>query len=235
VPLPRYSAFAVASSKLWAIAASRMNKAESTTGLIVSTLSEYRGDMIGARTMKQLLTIAQAARSAIQRYVSNTNDLMFKGFPRGTCGPASELLGRYLIEAGFEEVMYVCGEKGGQGSHAWVEIGGVVLDMTGDQFGQPPVVVAIGSWTTTAERPRAPRTSLDSIQIQDQHPIGYRLDRARRCRRSNGYAPAPFRGTVDRCAISAISRRAHEFWAAKYLSVFTFADHMKRKGWVAVL
>jgi len=122
--------------------------------------------------MTRLLKIAQAARSAMEHYVSNTEDLMFGGFPMGTCGPVSELLGRYLIEAGFADVMYICGEKRGHGSHAWVEVSGVVLDITGDQFGQPPVVVVTTSlWHDEWER-EEPRPLICSQEQWPAYPFG---------------------------------------------------------------
>ena len=106
-----------------------------------------------------MLKIAFAARRALERYASCEADILFDRFPRGTCGPVSELLGRYLVEAGFENVMYVCGEKRSEGSHAWIEVGEIILDITGDQFGQPPVVVTVASnWHDQWERddPRPP-------------------------------------------------------------------------------
>ncbi len=117
------------------------------------------GNMADAAAVEQLLKIALAARCALERYASDTKSGLFEGFPRGTCGPVSELLGRYLVEAGFKNVMYVGGEKRSEGSHAWIEVGEIILDITGDQFGQPPVVVATASnWHDEWERddPRPP-------------------------------------------------------------------------------
>jgi len=81
-------------------------------------------------TVEKLLKIALAARCALERYASDAKSVSFKEFPRGTCGLVSELLGRYLAEVGFENVMYVCGEKRSDDheliSHAWVEVGKMV-------------------------------------------------------------------------------------------------------------
>jgi hypothetical protein len=112
--------------------------------------------MTDVAAVEQLLKIARAARCALERYASGAKS---GGFPRGTCGLVSDLLGRYLVEAGFKKVMYVCGEKRSEGSHAWVEVGEIILDITGDQFGQPPVVVtAASNWHDQWERddPRPP-------------------------------------------------------------------------------
>lgn len=65
-----------------------------------------------------------------------------QSFPRGCCGVVSELLGDYLNAQLGLQVEYVCGEQDG-GSHAWLELNGVVIDITGDQFdGRPPVFIA---------------------------------------------------------------------------------------------
>lgn len=61
------------------------------------------------------------------------------GFPHGCCGVTSTILGVYLnarYGLGIEQVL---ADRDGK-SHAWLEIGGLVIDITGDQFeGRPPV------------------------------------------------------------------------------------------------
>ena len=57
----------------------------------------------------------------------------FNGFPRGTCGDISDILAEYLYSIGFSNITYVCGERNG-GSHAWLEISGLAIDITADQF-----------------------------------------------------------------------------------------------------
>lgn len=54
-------------------------------------------------------------------------------FPTGTCGDVSDLLGKYLIDHGYLDVEYVYGMHFQQ-SHGWLEIDGVIIDITGDQF-----------------------------------------------------------------------------------------------------
>ncbi len=75
-----------------------------------------------------------------------------KKFPCGCCGVVSELLGDYFNTQLGLRVEYVCGEKDG-GSHAWIELDGVVIDITSDQFeGRPPVFIAAkDSWYTSWE------------------------------------------------------------------------------------
>ena len=67
-------------------------------------------------------------------------------FPRGACGHAAELLGRYLIDRlniRPEYVNQVAHQKigGWQHSHAWLEWNGLTIDICGDQFGWEPVIV----------------------------------------------------------------------------------------------
>lgn len=67
-------------------------------------------------------------------------------FPRGACGHAAELLGRYLIQTFGIVPDYVnqtaSDEIGGwTHSHAWLQWNGLTIDITGDQFGWEPVIV----------------------------------------------------------------------------------------------
>lgn len=67
-------------------------------------------------------------------------------FPGGACGHATELLGRYLRDQTGIEADYVVKDlRNPDGSwrsgHAWLEYEGLILDITGDQFGWPPVIV----------------------------------------------------------------------------------------------
>ncbi|KGS12146.1 MULTISPECIES: hypothetical protein [Pseudomonas syringae group] len=97
--------------------------------------------------------VAHAFRAELEK--QKTLDQLpchLKSFPRGCCGVVSELLGDYLNAQLGLQVEYVCGEKDG-GSHAWVELKGVVIDITSDQFeGRPPVYIAArDSWYTSWE------------------------------------------------------------------------------------
>lgn len=63
---------------------------------------------------------------------------MFHGFPRGACGPASEIFGRLLQEELGYDGIYVCGDShpqlGDEQTHAWFEVGEFLVDITHDQF-----------------------------------------------------------------------------------------------------
>lgn len=54
-------------------------------------------------------------------------------FPRGACGAASNVLGLYLTQHGFGDFEYVAGKNGDQ-THAWLEQGGRIIDITAKQF-----------------------------------------------------------------------------------------------------
>lgn len=61
-------------------------------------------------------------------------DEPFRRFPNGCCGDACDLLAQYLLENGINS-KYVCGTYyEDQQSHAWLEIGDIIADITADQF-----------------------------------------------------------------------------------------------------
>jgi hypothetical protein len=61
----------------------------------------------------ELTRIASAVREILEEYAeSHGEDIMFQCFPRGTCGPVAELLGRYLLEAVRMNARYVCAARG---------------------------------------------------------------------------------------------------------------------------
>lgn len=74
------------------------------------------------------------------------------GFPRGACGDACLLLGALLVDAGIGGFGYVCGERGVRidntwTSHAWLQRGALIVDITADQCEDAPreIVVAENS------------------------------------------------------------------------------------------
>jgi len=89
-------------------------------------------------------------------------------FPYGSCGDASILLAQYLIDAGCDLPTYVIGEivePTRLRSHAWLELGGYVLDITADGFGPniPSVIVTDNSdWH-------------DQFKRFDEHPVSIHL------------------------------------------------------------
>jgi hypothetical protein len=71
-------------------------------------------------------------------------------FPAGCCGIASEALAEAVRGRMGLAATYVCGSRhseAGWTTHAWLEVDGVIIDLTGDQFGRPAVVVTTDrSW-----------------------------------------------------------------------------------------
>ena len=84
-----------------------------------------------------IVKLAAAARKALERLIHG-NDSMYHMFPLGTCGPTAELVGRVLAERLELASVYVCGsghpDLTANHSHAWTEVGPVIVDLTHDQF-----------------------------------------------------------------------------------------------------
>jgi hypothetical protein len=76
-------------------------------------------------------------------------------FPRNSCDHASALLGRYFQEQGFDVVYVNNGCRGGSSwkdSHAWLEIGDLIVDITADQFSDQTervIVTTDHTWHST--------------------------------------------------------------------------------------
>jgi len=64
-------------------------------------------------------------------------------FPKGSCGDASVMLVKLMAVKGATSAAYMNGHRRVPEymSHAWAFIDGYFVDITGDQFGRPPVVV----------------------------------------------------------------------------------------------
>lgn len=60
-----------------------------------------------------------------------------QGFPKGCCHRISEVLARYLHSYGVENIEYVHSlvpEAKSLETHCWLEVDGVAIDITADQF-----------------------------------------------------------------------------------------------------
>ena len=86
--------------------------------------------------------LATSFKLAVEIVVETGNVPMhIRGFPRGCCGIISEHMGDYLNTVGIGKFFYVCGMKDGA-SHAWLEVDGLIVDITVDQFsGRPSIYV----------------------------------------------------------------------------------------------
>lgn len=94
----------------------------------------------------ELLEIASAFRAAAETLKLQINKpAIMVEFPRGCCGDFTVVLGAFLCARGLTAMVVEADEKGVThgDNHAWLEVSGLVVDITGDQFpGRPPVYVA---------------------------------------------------------------------------------------------
>jgi hypothetical protein len=87
--------------------------------------------------------LAAGLRAAIAALPVADRPYGLAGFPVGSCGDACLLLGALFADAGIEGFLYVCGERGTQidrtwTSHAWLQRGDLIVDITADQFADAP-------------------------------------------------------------------------------------------------
>lgn len=82
--------------------------------------------------------LAMAARRGLEAMTPTQRGIGFADFPRGTCGPVSELMGRIVLERTGHLGRYVVGDGhpalSSQQSHAWLEVDRLIVDLTYDQF-----------------------------------------------------------------------------------------------------
>ena len=100
-----------------------------------------------------LRMLATRFRSAIRATDPSEVDpevrFIVAGFPKDACGEVCFLLGHYLRENGFPAAEYVNGIRRADGqSHAWIETGGIIVDITGDQFAEVADEVVVTGDTT---------------------------------------------------------------------------------------
>lgn len=91
-----------------------------------------------------LRATAEAVRSRLERADLSSAHVCFQSFPRGACGATCDVLAT-IVERRFDVRPYwisaECGEGGDWSSHAWLEVEGITVDITADQFGEAPVIV----------------------------------------------------------------------------------------------
>jgi hypothetical protein len=94
--------------------------------------------------LRHAATNLKVALDAIDRV--HWEQVHIDAYPRGACGHCAELLAFHLNQRFGIVPDYVCrvfyGEDGGHlSSHAWLDLNGLILDISGDQFGWPAVIV----------------------------------------------------------------------------------------------
>ncbi len=96
----------------------------------------------------KLTSLATRIRQIILATPEHKRPTRLIDFPAGACGDTSLLIGSYLIDLGYSNIEYVVGLNGEQ-SHAWLECGDIIIDITADQFGShinPIIVTRDRTW-----------------------------------------------------------------------------------------
>ena len=120
-------------------------------------------------SLVELKSVATKFRHAIERCDPRRLSITFQDFPKGSCGDATLLLGTFFQERSLGTFMYALGTRhGDEGhhSHAWLEVGKLVVDITADQFSEidEKVIVAENSaWHAAFQRE------------DDEHVADYRI------------------------------------------------------------
>ncbi len=103
--------------------------------------------------LADITAVAARVRQALASAPPDELPDHWTAFPRGTCADTSLVLCAFLADAGFVGFELICGERGSQetgtySSHAWLQRGQLVVDITADQFadGPGPVVVEASEW-----------------------------------------------------------------------------------------
>src|SRR6266404_1899628 len=94
---------------------------------------------------------AQATRSILEEYSRTTDGGIFSRFPNGSCRDSSYLLLKHLKDTDVPGVRLTSATSDASldfHTHAWLEIDGVIVDITADQFNyrlqeqMPPVFIS---------------------------------------------------------------------------------------------
>lgn len=124
----------------------------------------------------QILKIASAVRMAIE--ACKPEVLPWRTFPKGACGDTCLLLGQVLHDEGFKGAEYVCGNKyredGKSYSHAWLRYGGLIIDITADQFPEVEskvIVINESEWHEQWEEDRPDSGVLQDYEVAHVQPL----------------------------------------------------------------
>lgn len=94
----------------------------------------------------EIAALAGAFRAALESADRSRLPVTLQAFPQGACGDAALLLAKFLEQHGHGGFDYMLGWRDGW-SHAWLQRGQLVVDITADQFDEvgEPVIVCDGS------------------------------------------------------------------------------------------
>lgn len=94
-------------------------------------------------TSETALALAVRFRKLMEELDRSQWGTQFRGFPRGSCGAATEMFGTYLFEECDLNAKYISAVHrdnfSSYGSHAWLELGNLIIDLTCDQFSHDPL------------------------------------------------------------------------------------------------
>ena len=95
------------------------------------------------KDISYLFELASIFRRAIIECDPVSFDVTLSNFPYGACGDASLLLAKYFENNKCGKFDYVLGNRDGW-SHAWLQNGSIIIDITADQFDDQdlPVIVS---------------------------------------------------------------------------------------------
>lgn len=93
----------------------------------------------------ELRSVVDTVRARLESADLSQAHVCFSSFPRGACGATCDVLATVLERRFGVKPKWVgadIGEGADWSSHAWLEMGGFTIDITADQFGREPVIVA---------------------------------------------------------------------------------------------
>ena len=94
-------------------------------------------------TPETILELACKYRKLMDDLDRRKCGVQFSSFPRGSCGAAAEMFGTYLFERYSVNAQYVSSTHTDgfepHGSHAWLELDDLIIDLTCDQFSHDPL------------------------------------------------------------------------------------------------
>ncbi len=100
---------------------------------------------------RKLETLAVAFHGAIEQTDLSYTGVNLKDFPSECCHHACTLLGIFLFEHGVENLQKIVGDcpDDANGQHLWIEVDGVIVDITAYQFAgilERVIVKRISKW-----------------------------------------------------------------------------------------
>lgn len=96
---------------------------------------------------ERVFELASAMRVAFEGATRARLPANLQDFPSGACGDAEYMVAKLLEMHGDEDFDYVLGSRDGH-SHAWIQRGDLIVDITADQFDDYPAPVTVARSST---------------------------------------------------------------------------------------